>query len=136
MTRAWTEEDRKRQSELMHRLKPWTRSTGPRTEDGKRRSARNAFKHGFRSRSMKALHAALRDCARLRRAAVAWAARRIRLVKDMQKQKFQTNGLLKGINLHQAITAIDREKTLCFRAVALINRGEDCPTLHDPRLAA
>ncbi len=27
--------------------KPWLKSTGPRTTEGKRRSSRNSFKHGF-----------------------------------------------------------------------------------------
>ena len=35
--------------ETIERNKPWERSTGPRTEDGKARSSRNALKHGERS---------------------------------------------------------------------------------------
>ena len=33
----------------VYRVKPWTRSTGPRTLRGKRRSKMNALKHGERS---------------------------------------------------------------------------------------
>jgi hypothetical protein len=40
---------RARQAELIRRWKPWERSTGPRTEEGKARVARNAFKGGARS---------------------------------------------------------------------------------------
>ena len=32
--------------------KPWLKSTGPRTEEGKAKSSQNAFKHGRRSRVM------------------------------------------------------------------------------------
>lgn len=29
---------------MLHRLKPWERSTGPRTEEGKRKASRNAVR--------------------------------------------------------------------------------------------
>ena len=52
---------------------PWRWSTGPRTEEGKRRSAGNALKHGARSRAvaasrreMRALAAQLRAIERAR----------------------------------------------------------------------
>ncbi len=46
----WTEEDRKKQSEMMRKNKPWTKSTGPKTQKGKDKAAQNAYKHGMRSR--------------------------------------------------------------------------------------
>ena len=45
----WTIEARLRQAERIRALCPWTRSTGPRTEEGKGRSARNAWKGGHRA---------------------------------------------------------------------------------------
>ena len=39
---AWTEERRQRQAEIIRKTKPWEHSTGPRTEDGKNVSSRNA----------------------------------------------------------------------------------------------
>jgi hypothetical protein len=39
---AWTPERRARQAELIRRVKPWKRSTGPRTAAGKAKSSRNA----------------------------------------------------------------------------------------------
>jgi hypothetical protein len=39
---AWTPERRARQSDLIRCVRPWSRSTGPRTAAGKARSSRNA----------------------------------------------------------------------------------------------
>jgi len=44
--RIWTAEQRQRQRELIQRWKPWTKSTGAKTPDGKKKSAQNAFKTG------------------------------------------------------------------------------------------
>ena len=41
---SWTPERRARQVELIKLIKPWEKSTGPRTEAGKAISARNAYK--------------------------------------------------------------------------------------------
>lgn len=50
MTKGWTDERRRKAAERIRQAKPWKKSTGPRTEEGKRRSSLNAFKHGGRSR--------------------------------------------------------------------------------------
>ena len=44
--RNWTIEQRQRQRELIQRWKPWTKSTGAKTPEGKKRSSRNAYKTG------------------------------------------------------------------------------------------
>ncbi|MPZ46983.1 MAG: hypothetical protein GEV05_27185 [Betaproteobacteria bacterium] len=46
---GWTQERRARQSALVRSWRPWGRSTGPRTDEGKARSSLNAWKHGARS---------------------------------------------------------------------------------------
>ena len=46
MANGWTPERRARQSELIRTWKPWEHSTGPRTDEGKARTARNGFKGG------------------------------------------------------------------------------------------
>ena len=41
---AWPKERRERQAQLCRETKPWERATGPRTDEGKARSSRNADK--------------------------------------------------------------------------------------------
>ena len=45
---GWTPERRKRQAEMIKNWKPWEQSTGPKTEEGKAASSRNAWKGGTR----------------------------------------------------------------------------------------
>jgi len=47
MANGWTEERRRRQRELIKNWKPWEKSTGAKTAQGKAKSSRNAYKHGF-----------------------------------------------------------------------------------------
>lgn len=64
MGNNWTAEHRQRQSEAIHRWQPWKKSTGPKTKEGKRRSAKNAYAGGHwkAEREMrKALNAAMRN---------------------------------------------------------------------------
>ena len=49
MNNSWTAERRARQAARLRTLKPWLRSTGPRTSAGKARSACNAYKGGLRT---------------------------------------------------------------------------------------
>jgi hypothetical protein len=51
----WTPERRLRQSQLIQDWKPWTKSTGAKTKDGKEISKMNAYKHGAYGAFMKAL---------------------------------------------------------------------------------
>jgi len=50
MANGWTEERRKRQSELIKSWQPWAKSTGPKTDEGKTKSSLNALKHGLRAK--------------------------------------------------------------------------------------
>ena len=45
----WTEESRLKQAEKIRNWSPWTKSTGPRTPEGRAKSRRNAFKGGVRA---------------------------------------------------------------------------------------
>ena len=46
MMNGWTPERRAQQAELIRQWRPWEKSTGPRTPDGKNTVARNAYKGG------------------------------------------------------------------------------------------
>lgn len=59
MATRWTEERRARQAEAIRRWKPWKRSTGPRTVEGKATAAMNGLKHGGRSQARQALDRAV-----------------------------------------------------------------------------
>ena len=48
--KGWTPERRARQAERTRLAQPWCHSTGPKTEAGKIRVAKNAFRHGCRGR--------------------------------------------------------------------------------------
>ncbi|QPK63532.1 hypothetical protein IVG45_00670 [Methylomonas sp. LL1] len=43
MAHGWTPERRKKQSEAILRWRPWDKSTGPKTAEGKTRSSMNAY---------------------------------------------------------------------------------------------
>jgi hypothetical protein len=44
---GWTDERRAKQREAIHRWKPWLKSTGPRTPEGKAVVAANAYRAYF-----------------------------------------------------------------------------------------
>lgn len=52
MANGWTEERKRKQAEAIRRWKPWEKSTGPKTEEGKARVSLNAWKHGMRTRDL------------------------------------------------------------------------------------
>lgn len=45
---GWNSERRQRQAALIRTWRPWEQSTGPKSETGKARVSRNAFKGGWR----------------------------------------------------------------------------------------
>lgn len=64
MANRWSPERRARQALLIRTWHPWERSTGPRTDEGKARAARNGFKggHWLMLRELtKAMNEALRE---------------------------------------------------------------------------
>ena len=44
MSKKWSEDSRKSQGEAIHGHKPWEKSTGPKSVEGKEKSSRNADK--------------------------------------------------------------------------------------------
>lgn len=49
MSNGWTPERRQRQSKMIRQWKPWEKSTGPTTTQGKKRIALNAQKDGHQN---------------------------------------------------------------------------------------
>ena len=69
MKKSWTPERRAQQAAFLRTLKPWLRSTGPRTSAGKARSARNAYKGGVRA-ALRQLSRALNEAVKSQLAAI------------------------------------------------------------------
>jgi hypothetical protein len=46
MASSWTPKRRARQAERIRQWRPWAKSTGPRTNEGKAKASRNAYKGG------------------------------------------------------------------------------------------
>lgn len=65
-SRTWTPERRKAAADQARRVRPWEHSTGPRTAEGKARSARNSPHYGERELWLR-LRDWYRECRRCRR---------------------------------------------------------------------
>lgn len=50
MARVWTAEQKARQAEAIRRWRPWESATGPKTPEGKAKSAMRGFKNDPRGR--------------------------------------------------------------------------------------
>ena len=69
----WTEEARRKQSEIQMARKSWRHSTGPKTKAGKKRASRNSLKHGMESEQTKRFKRLLkRDVKRLKDIKILW----------------------------------------------------------------
>jgi len=75
MANGWTSERRSWQAQLIHKWRPWERSTGPRTPEGKARVSRNADKGGLRATLIK-LRCTLREQEKVRCRLVKYRHRR------------------------------------------------------------
>lgn len=47
--RLWTSDQKQQQREVIQNWRPWEHSTGPRSNEGKARVSRNAYKGGLHS---------------------------------------------------------------------------------------
>ncbi len=81
MARVWTDEQKARQSALIRSWKPWERSTGPVTQEGKASSAQNR---------QKALDAARQEIEDARKA-LAQAERNLERLGEKPKDNFMAD---------------------------------------------
>ena len=58
---GWTHERRTKQSAMIRQWRPWEKSTGARTPEGKTRCSRNADKPNSFRRQLKEINALLRE---------------------------------------------------------------------------
>ncbi len=64
MPNPWTEDRKLKARERIRLHKPWLKSTGPRTAEGKKRSAMNSRKRGYYSQEARDIRRTLRSGAR------------------------------------------------------------------------
>jgi len=67
MANGWTPERRAKQSKLIKTWKPWEKSTGAKTTEGKAKSKMNALKHGCRGAMVRKLEASFAEHNRMLR---------------------------------------------------------------------
>jgi len=60
--RKWTQAQRENQAKLIHKWKPWEKSTGARSSEGKAISSKNAYRYEIRE--------VMREMARVNRALI------------------------------------------------------------------
>ncbi len=59
-TKGWNKQRREKQAQNIQKTRPWTKTTGPRTPEGKAAITTNALKHGTRSATFITLRKTLR----------------------------------------------------------------------------
>ena len=114
--KGWSPERRARQALAIRNWQPWRKSTGPRTQDGKARSARNALKHGLRSR-------ATIEARREDRRVLACAARNLGIAKSFfgtisDKCERPIPGLSHSIDIGSATSALIPSRRANYPGIA------------------
>jgi hypothetical protein len=59
--KGWSEQRARQARERIYQTKPWGKSTGPRTPEGKAICRHNSFRHGRRSKTMRFINLVLQE---------------------------------------------------------------------------
>lgn len=98
----WSEERKQRQAEAIRRWKPWEKSTGPKSKEGKERAAANSFGNGFHTQEWLALRKLMKlqrlylDIIDADMRATKLRDAEVELLKAKEKYEVMRSKLLKG----------------------------------------
>jgi len=96
MSKGWSPERRAAQAARCRQNKPWQKSTGPKTKEGKARASINAFKHGGFRVQRELLREMSKTNRQFRKAYGEFAKNEVK--KAMQKQSLIKRNIKNGQN--------------------------------------